>query len=268
VGRIEGKVAVVTGGGDGIGRAICRRFAAEGARVVVAEINEANGQAATDELVAAGAEAVFLRTDVRVKADNQAMVAAAVERMGTVDILVNNAWGGGRIGRVENKSDDLIAHGMNMAFYGPMWAMQAAFPHMKAQGWGRVINLCSLNGVNAHMGTLEYNASKEALRALTRTAAREWAPTGVTANVICPGAKTAAFRAWAAANPEMAAGAEAMNPMGRMGDPDDDIAPVALFLACDDSRFVTGQTMFVDGGSHINGTVWIPDFSAEDAATS
>ncbi len=267
VGRIEGRVAVVTGGGDGIGRAICRRFAAEGARVVVAELSDETGRAAADELLANGADAAFIRTDVRLKADNQAMIAAAVERWGTVDILVNNAWGGGRIGRVENKSDELIARGMDMAFYGPLWAMQAAFPYMKAQGWGRVINLASLNGVNAHMGTLEYNASKEALRALTRTAAREWAPTGVTANVICPGAKTAAFRAWAAANPEMAAGAEKLNPMGRMGDPDDDIAPVALFLASDDSRFVTGQTMFVDGGSHINGTVWIPDFSAEDGVS-
>ena len=150
MGRIEGKIAVVTGGGDGIGRAIGRRFAAEGANVLVAEINEANGQAASDELIAGGGDALFLRTDVRSKPDNLAMIAAAVERWGTVDILVNNAWGGGRIGRVENKSDELIAHGMNMAFYGPMWAMQAAFPHMKAQSWGRVINLCSLNGVNGH----------------------------------------------------------------------------------------------------------------------
>ena len=266
MGRIEGKVAVVTGGGDGIGRAICRRFAAEGARVVIAEMNEQTGRESEAELLASGADATFIRTDVRVHDDNLAMIALAVERWGTVDILVNNAWGGGRIGRVENKTTELLAHGMDTTFYGPFWAMQAAFPHMRAQGWGRIVNMCSLNGVNAHMGTLEYNAAKEALRALTRTAAREWCRTGVTANVICPGAKTSAFRAWAAANPEMAAATEASHPMGRMGDPDDDIAPVALFLASDESRYVTGVTIFADGGGHINGVNWVPDFSHEDGA--
>jgi NAD(P)-dependent dehydrogenase (short-subunit alcohol dehydrogenase family) len=146
-----------------------------------------------------------------------------------------------------------------MAFYGPFWAMQAAFPLMKAQGWGRIINLCSLNGVNAHVGTAEYNCSKEALRALTRTAAREWAPHGIVANVICPGAKTAASRAVFAEHPELERVADASNPMGRLGDPDADIAPVAVFLASDDARYLTGNTLFVDGGGHINGVSWVPD---------
>src|SRR4029453_18010383 len=108
-------------------------------------------------------------------------------------------------------------------FYGPYWAMPAAFPHMKAQGWGRVVNLCSLNGVNAHVGTLEYNAAKEALRALTRTAAREWAPTGVTVNALCPAAKSQAFFRAIGDYPELGAMADGANPMGRMGDPQKDI---------------------------------------------
>ena len=105
-----------------------------------------------------------MRTDVRRKDDNVAMIDAAVDAWGTVDILVNNAWGGGKISRVELKTDELIEHGLAVGFRGPLWAMQTAFPIMKAQGYGRVINICSLNGVNAHMGTVEYNSAKEALR--------------------------------------------------------------------------------------------------------
>ena len=88
------------------------------------------------------------------------------------------------LGRLEHKTDELLAHGLSVAYYGPFWAMQAAFPHMRAQGRGNIINLCSLNGVNAHIGTTEYNCAKEALRTLTRTAAREWAPYGIVANAI------------------------------------------------------------------------------------
>jgi NAD(P)-dependent dehydrogenase (short-subunit alcohol dehydrogenase family) len=112
--------------------------------------------------------------------------------------------------------------------------------------------------VNAHIGTAEYNTGKEALRALTRTAAREWAGHGICANVICPAAATTSYAAFAKANPENAAALAAANPMGRMGDSEADIAGVALFLASEDCRYVTGNTLFVDGGSHINGVAWAP----------
>ena len=107
--------------------------------------------------------------------------------------------------------------GIAVAYYGPFWAMRAALPHMRSRGRGRVINVCSQNGVNAHIGTLEYNAAKEALRALTRTAAREWAPFGVTVNAICPAAKSATFMRALGGNPEIAAFADAMNPMAESG---------------------------------------------------
>ena len=265
MGRIQDKVAVVTGGGDGIGRAVCRRFAKEGAKVLVAELNPEDGKRVADELVQEfGADARFVQTDVGQREDNVAMIDHARESWGRVDILVNNAWGGGTLGRVENKALETMARGMDVGFYGPLWAMQYVFPIMKEQGWGRVINLCSLNGVNAHMGSLEYNCAKEALRTLTRTAAREWAGTGITCNVICPGAKTASSRRVEQMMPELIREAEAANPMGRLGDPEADIAPVALFLASDDCQYLTGNTLFADGGSHINGASWSPDLP-EDA---
>src|SRR6476661_10643684 len=259
MGRLDQRVAVITGGGEGIGKGIARRFAEEGARLVIAEIDEDRGRTTADELTSStGAETLFIRTDVGRKSDNEAMIDAAVERWGTIDILVNNAWGGGKISRAELKTDALIDHGMAVGFRGPLWAMQAAFPTMKAKGYGRIINICSLNGVNAHMGTLEYNTAKEALRTLTRTAAREWAPTGVVANVICPGALTASSRAVFAQHPELKVAAEKSNPMGRLGDPETDIAPVAVFLASEDCRYMTGNTLFVGGGTHINGSAWVP----------
>lgn len=253
-GDLDGRVALVTGAGAGIGAGIARRFADEGARVVVAEFDPATGAA-----VASDIGGLFVATDVTDREQIENAVTTTISEYGALDILVNNAWGGGTIARVENKTDEDLARGVAMGYYGPFWAMRAAFGQMKERGWGRVINMCSLNGVNAHIGSLEYNAAKEALRALTRTAAREWAPTGVTVNAICPAAKSAAFLRISADHPEIAAMADAANPMGRMGDPYDDIAPVAVFLASEGSRYLTGNTLFVDGGSHINGVAWAPD---------
>lgn len=256
MGELDGRVAVITGAGDGIGAGIARVFAREGAKVVIGEINVDTGEAMAEELRDAGS---FIRTDVGNRGECEAMIDHAVSAFGKVDILVNNAWGGGRISRVEQKTDDLMQGGLEVGFLGPFWTMVAAHAHMAPAGYGRIINMCSLNGVNAHMGTVEYNTAKEALRAATRTAAREWAPTGITANVICPAAVSASFRAVMERNPELVATAGANNPMGRMGDPETDIAPVALFLAGEGSRYMTGNTLFVDGGGHINGSSWKPD---------
>lgn len=252
-GRLDGKVAVITGAGDGIGAGIARAYAAEGAHVLVAELNEETGRAVAEEI-----GGLFVQVDVTERDQVEAMVATAVETWGSIDVLVNNAWGAGNVGRVEFKTDEMLERGFRMGYYGPFWAMRAAFPHMSQQGWGRIINLVSLNGVNAHVGSLEYNSAKEALRTLTRTAAREWAPTGIVVNALAPGAKSAAFRRTVAEHPEIEAVADSANPMGRLGDPLTDIAPVAVFLASDDCRYLTGNTLFADGGSHINGVAWTP----------
>jgi NAD(P)-dependent dehydrogenase (short-subunit alcohol dehydrogenase family) len=253
-GALAGRVALITGAGAGIGAGIARRFADEGAQVVVAEFDEVAGRAVADEV-----GGLFVATNVADRGQVEHAVATALAEYGSLDVLVNNAWGGGGLARVEHKTDEDLAHGVAVGYYGPFWAMRAAYPHMKERGWGRVVNMCSLNGVNAHVGSLEYNAAKEALRALTRTAAREWAPTGVTVNALCPAAKSQAFFRAIGEYPELEAMADAANPMGRMGDPYEDIAPVAVFLASEGARYLTGNTLFVDGGGHINGVAWAPD---------
>ncbi|QDX80039.1 oxidoreductase [Denitratisoma sp. DHT3] len=265
MGRLANRTAIVTGAGLGIGKGIARRLAAEGAAVVIAEYNEAAGQAAAEEIRrdfgANGAKALALTVDVRDKVQVLSMVDAVVKAFGTVDILVNNAWasrpGGKNMSPVEAKVDEDLDHAFKIGYMSAFWAMQAVFPLMKERQWGRIINLASLNGVNAHPYTLEYNSAKEALRALTRTAAREWAQHQICCNIICPGAATEAYKKFAAAQPENAAQMLKLNPMGRMGDPEFDIGSVALFLASDDARYLTGNTLFVDGGSHINGVPWM-----------
>lgn len=260
LGKLSGKVAIVTGGGDGIGYGIVRRLAADGARVLVADINmETGSRTAEDALRDFGGDVVFRQVDVTKREEVEAMIAFAIDRLDGADILINNAWGGGTIKRIENKSDSDIEHGVTMGFYAAMWAMRSSFAYMKEKGWGRIVNVCSLNGVNAHIGSAEYNVGKEALRAYSRTAAREWAPYGITCNIVCPASISAAYRAFRDANPETADAMAGLNPMGRIGDPEHDIAPVVSFLSSDECRYLTGNTLFVDGGSHINGVAWAPE---------
>ena len=254
--KLANKNAVITGAGEGIGKAIARRYASEGANIIVAEINPDTGAAVTKELVDDfGANAVFVQTDVCEKNQVEAMIQASVDSFGGIDILVNNAWGGGSFRRGENKTDEEMQYGLDMNLWAGFWAMKKAFPYMKDNNWGRIINLCSINGVNAYTGTLEYNVSKEALRALTRSLAREWAQYQICANIMCPSAMTAALVQLLEKSPELAKVGQNL-PMGRIGDVDKDIAGVALFLASEDARYLTGNTLFVDGGTHINGGGW------------
>jgi NAD(P)-dependent dehydrogenase (short-subunit alcohol dehydrogenase family) len=257
--RLADRVAIVTGAGQGIGRGIARRFAREGATVVIAELNPETGAAVEreirDEL---DGEATFVATDVLDSDQIRTVVDSTVDTYGKVDILVNNAYVAAGFDRTERKSpDDLL-----LAFRGgplhTLVAMQAVYPHMKAQRWGRIINFVSLNGINAHMYSADYNAAKESIRAITRTAAREWARHNILVNAIAPAAASPAYVAFAEAAPENAKEMLKQNPLGRMGDPEHDIGGAALFLASEDSDYVTGNTLMVDGGGHINGVQWDP----------
>jgi len=259
MGRLDGRVAIITGAGQGIGRGIARRYAREGAAVIVAEVNRDTGAQVESEINdELGGRATFVPTDVLEREQVEAAVDAAVAEYGSADILVNNAYVAAGFDRFERKpADDLL-----LAFRGgPLhtyWAMQAVFPHMKAQRWGRIVNFVSLNGINAHQYSADYNAAKLGILAITRTAAREWAKHNILANCIAPAAASPAYEAFAEAAPDNAAEMLKENPIGRMGDPEHDIGGVALFLASEDSDYITGMTMFADGGSHINGVQWDP----------
>ncbi len=258
MGRLQGKVAVVTGAGQGIGAGIARAFAREGAAVIAAEINPESGAKIEEELRALEAEAIFVQTDVGDRESIRSMIAAAFTKFGLVDILVNNAQALTPLARVEDKTDEQFDLSLRTGLYGTLWAMQEVYPSMRKQGWGRIVNMASLNGVNAHKFSADYNSTKESIRALSRTAAAEWGVYGITVNVIAPGAATPAYNAFEKANPQSAAAICKTIPLRRMGDPDEDIAPVAVFLSSDDARYVTGNTIYVDGGGHINGVPWSP----------
>lgn len=260
---LKNKVAFVTGAGAGIGRGIARAFAREGAKVVVAEFDTVSGQQVAGELAGLGGEGLFVHTDIMELDTVEAAIEQTVKHWGTIDIVVNNAYptmvhGPAKIDVIDNQR---LHDSMTAGFFAVTAAMRAAYPLMKKSGRGRIINICSLNGVNAHKYTADYNSAKEAVRAYTRTAAVEWAADGITANIICPGAATTPYQYFKEAAPQMAQEIENSNPMGYMGDPENDIAPVAVFLASDMSRYMTGNTLYVDGGGHINGVPWSPTLS-------
>ncbi|MGN0065728.1 MAG: SDR family NAD(P)-dependent oxidoreductase, partial [Nocardioides sp.] len=226
--------------------------------ILIADLEPAAADVAAAQREEFGADVRHAAVDITVEDDVRTMVATCVDAWGGIDILVNNAWAGAHVGRLENKTAEHFERSFALGFHGPFWAMREAYAHMAAAGYGRIVNVCTLNGVMALRGTLDYNAAKEALRTLTRSAAREWAADGVVVNAICPAAKSTGFTKMMAEHPELEAAADASNPMGRIGDCEHDIGPVVAFLASDDCQYVTGNTVFVDGGAHINGVQWDP----------
>jgi len=249
---VEGRRIIVTGAGQGIGLGMARHLVANGAMVTVAEWRAHRLERGLASLAELGADDRVLGTvtDIRDPASVEAMVAATVERFGGVDGLINNAHtftAKATLLAVEEGDLDL-----NQATVKGTWhAMRAVHPHMAAQGRGRIVNFASAAGITGMAEYGAYNMAKESIRALTRTAAREWGRDGIVVNAIAPGAASprgqdAAARADAGYRDFLKD-----HPMGRQGDPENDIAPVALFLCSDACRFLTGQTLMVDGGGFL-----------------
>ena len=251
MGRLDGKVALVTGAGKGIGRGIARRYGREGAAVVLAEIDEEAGRAVADEVAALGAKATFVATDVADRRQMEAAVQKAVDEYGRLDVLVNNAIALSPNVVLEDKTDEMLDRVMHTGLWATWWSMRAAMPPMRAQGGGRIINFYSIDAEAAAWLHADYNVTKEAIRGLTRSAAIEWGRYGILVNLIAPAAAGTVFEELSQAIPGFAEMSAAMNPVGRVGDPEEDIAPVAVFLASDDARYVTGETIHVDGGQHL-----------------
>ncbi|MEO6093580.1 MAG: SDR family oxidoreductase [Novosphingobium sp.] len=244
--RLAGKVAIITGASQGIGLAIARLYVREGAAVVLSARRGDVLEAEARKLGEAGGSVLSIVADVAKREDANRTIAAAVERFGRIDILVNNAQAT-RQAPVESITDESIALTFGSGLFGTLFHMQAAFPHLKERG-GSVINFGTRQGIYGEPGDGIYGANKEGVRALSRSAAREWGQFGIRINVINPAGLSPGAAAFFEQNPER--GQKYMEDIAlrRFGDLDTDIAPVALFLASEDSRYVTGQTINADGG--------------------
>jgi NAD(P)-dependent dehydrogenase (short-subunit alcohol dehydrogenase family) len=247
---LEGKVALVTGAGQGVGRGIALALADAGASVVVFERNADTGARTVDEIGGRGGaggrggDALAVVGDVRVRADCEAAVAAAVERFGGVDVLVNNAQQV-PMGPLDACTDDDMYTAWESGALAAFRLMQLCHPLMAARGGGAIVNLASGAGTEGQVGLGAYAVAKEGIRALTKVARKEWGPDGVRVNTVCPWART---DYWDTLTEREQQARVRRNPLRRIGEPGE-IGAVVAFLASDAGSYVTGQTIHVDGGN-------------------
>lgn len=249
-GRLENKVALITGAGGGIGRASARLFSREGARLVVVDANEQAGRAVVDEISAQGGAAKFIRTDVSRGADVQAMIAFAEAEFGALHVLFNNAGifpdaDGSVVDTDEAVFDQVMAVNLKGVFLGCKYGI----PAMLRAGGGSIVNTASFVAVmGAATSQSAYTASKGGVLALTREIAIEFARRGIRANALCPGPVNTPLLQTLLSDPARRARRLVHLPMGRLAEPEE-IAAAALYLASDESSYVNGTTFLVDGGT-------------------
>ncbi|AQQ54709.1 SDR family NAD(P)-dependent oxidoreductase [Planococcus lenghuensis] len=250
--RLKDKVAIITGAGSGQGKAAAKIFAGQGARVVVAEMNEEAGRETAEEVTAAGGEAFFYKTDVSDEANVKALVEEVQNRFGSIDVLFNNA-GIGFSARSRYKMASILETPLedwnsilSINLNGAYLMSKHIIPVMIEQKRGSVINNSSLNGIIGVSGADAYTASKGGVVALTRVMAADYGKYNIRVNCICPGAINTPMIQEVLSDPEIAKNYEA-GPLGRVGEPEE-IAYAALFLASDEASYVTGLIMPVDGG--------------------
>ena len=248
---LEDKVAVITGAGQGIGKAVAIAFGKEKAKVVVTDINEETIKQVVKEINNNGGEAIAIRADVVVKEEVTSMIDKAVQEFGRLNILVNNA-GFIRDSMIHKMTEEQWDEVMAVHTKGTFNCIRAVAPYMMKKhtennslGGGRIINVTSGAGLNGNFGQVNYSAAKAAIVGITRTVAREWARFGICVNAIAPLAKTAMTMNMPV---EMYKEFIKNVPLGRIGDPELDIAPVFVFLASEMARYITGQVICVDGG--------------------
>lgn len=250
---LQERVAIVTGGAQGIGGATARRLAADGARVLIADINPDAAQANVARIRAAGGVAEAITADIAQRPHIEAMVAKAVELWGRLDMLVNNAWGGrGGRGSALTVDEADYDHGMAVMVKALWLATRYAAPHMEQNRNGSIVNIASVHGMLMAPEALTYETAKGAVIALTRQMACDMGPLGIRVNAICPGhivTENMQARKWDH-NPGLLPFFEQQYPVRRVGKPED-IANAARFLCSDEASFITGHTLVVDGGMTI-----------------
>lgn len=255
--RIKDKVAIVTGGGSGMGKAIATRFASEGASVVIADVNENVVNATVSELTVAGYKAVGYKVDVSSREQLKDVMAAIVDKFGRIDILVNNA-GVTRHRPFFELNDADWDFVLAVDLKGVFYCVQAAAPHMIRQGYGKVLNISSISGTGASShhaggspaGNSSYAAAKAGVIQLTKTLARELGPHGINVNSVAPGFVLTPMTGSSRSPKEVEehiAFRKSLAALNRTGKPED-IANAVLFLVSDEASFITGQTLQVDGG--------------------
>lgn len=247
MGRLENKVAVITGAASGMGRGTAIRFAGEGAAVVIADLNEDGGAGVVRECGENGGNAVFQKTDVASETDVRTAVARAVKEFGRLDIIYNNAGLIGPVGSIEGTPVEDWDRAFAVLTRGVFLGMKHAIPEMRKNGGGSIISTASIAGLSGGFGPHAYSAAKAAVVNLTRSVALEVAKYKIRVNCICPGGiNTPIFNALTSDATQIEQ-LLASCPLKRSGHPED-IANMALFLASDEAQFITGQAMVVDGG--------------------
>lgn len=245
--RLKGKVATVSGAASGIGEAIARTFAREGASVVIADINADGGHRARDTIRASGGTAEFVEANILDTASIENMIEATARRFGRIDVLVNNAQttAAGRLGEIELEAFQRALQGGLVSYW---YASKCAIAHMLKQGGGSIVNVASVSGLAGDFGLGAYNASKAGVVNISRVFGIEYARKNIRCNALCPGPiGSPALKAMDdAGNPTIQRIKEAI-PMGRLGTPQE-MANIALFLASDEASFVTGAFYVGDGG--------------------
>lgn len=248
---LDGRVAIVTGAGQGVGQGIANRLAQLGAHVVIAARRAETGEPAAELIRSNGGSAQCIVTDVTQRASIEECVAATVARFGALDVMVHNAFAGGRASRLEDTPTDAWFQMSRTSAWASFWCAQAAFEHLRASDQGRLILVTSPSGIEGSANIPLYSPAKAAQRAIAKSLAREWGSLGITVNCIAPVAETPALAGAFAQVPTLRGAIEARTPLGRIGDPTTDIGGVVAFLAGPDAGYVSGQTIVCDGGSFL-----------------
>ncbi|MEK4291491.1 SDR family NAD(P)-dependent oxidoreductase [Paenibacillus sp. FSL P4-0502] len=245
--RLAGKVAIITGGAGGIGKGMALAFVKEGAKVAIIDLNEETGKETIKELQEYQPESIFIQANLKKHDKIAHLVKQVADKFGKIDILVNNAHAS-RMKSIEETTQADFDLSFDTGFYPTFYFMQAALPYLK-ETQGKIINFASGAGLNGDTNQGTYAAAKEAIRGITRVAANEFGPFGINVNIIAPIANSPGMIEWAEANPEYYQNMISKIPLRRLGELESDIGRVAVFLASEDSDYITGQTIMVDGGS-------------------